>query len=81
MKFFTQIANTTDKKIGKNDKNHKATYKNQMKISFCQNDAEDIIQNMQTDKACGPNRTPTSMLRTFKKIMFKTTCSGHRLGE
>ena len=26
---------------------------------------------MQTDKACGPNRIPTSILKTFKKELSK----------
>ena len=30
-----------------------------------------MIQNMQTDKACGPNSIPTSNLKTFKKEISK----------
>lgn len=32
-----------------------------------QKDAEDSVQNMQTNKACGPNSIPTSILKTLKK--------------
>ena len=37
----------------------------------CQNDVEDIIQNMQTGKACGLNSIPKSNLKTFKKELSK----------
>ena len=34
---------------------------------ICQKEAEDFVQNMQTNKACGPNSIPTSILKTLKK--------------
>ena len=44
------------------------TLTNQMKIRFssCEEDIEDMICNIRTDKACGPNSIPTKILGEFK---------------
>ena len=65
-KFFTQIANEIDKKNGKSGKKPQDYLRESR-----QNVVEVIIQNMQTDKACGPNSIPARILKTFKKELSK----------